>query len=34
MPCEMFLRAHLRIAKRIALIGSGRGRVGELWGAL
>ena len=30
IPCEMFLRDHLRNTRRIALLGSGRGRVGGL----
>ena len=30
IPCEVFLRDHSRGARRIALLGSGRGRVGGL----
>ena len=30
IPCEMFLRYHLRNTRIIALLGSGRGRVGDL----
>ena len=34
MPCAVFLRSHLRSARSIALLGSGRGRVGGIWDAL
>ena len=34
MPCEVFLRDHLRISSSISLLGSGRGRVGGLGDAL
>ena len=34
MLCEVFLRAHLRIARSISLLVSGRGRVDGLGGAL
>ena len=34
MPREVFLREHLRISWRISMIGSGRGRVGDLGDAL
>ena len=34
IPCEMFLRSHLRNTRSIALLGSGRGRVCGLYGAL
>ena len=31
MPCVVLLRAHLRCARRITLIGSDKGRVDGLW---
>ena len=30
MPCAVFLRAHLRSARSISLLGSGRGKVDGL----
>ena len=34
IPCEVLLRYHLSNARTIAVLGSGRGRVGDLGDAL